>query len=774
MKQIIQKACMVVAVLLLAWSGRAQTNITAAEYFFDNDPGFGNGTQVSVTPAANLSGLLFNANVAALSTGIHTLYVRTKDANNKWSLTYSYYIAKVQNVGANPNTTSNISTAEYFFDNDPGYGNGSAIAIAGGSSNISSLAFNAAVGALSTGIHTLYVRSKDATGWSQTTNYYFAKIQAVQGNPNSISNIVKAEYFFDTDPGYAGGTDIPLTPGTDISGLVFNATVSSLTNGVHTLYVRTKDAQGKWSITNAMLFAKVQSLAGNPNTVSNITKAEYFFNTDPGYGNGVDIPLTAANDVNGLVANLNIASLPTGLHTLYLRTKDAQGKWSITTWYQFSRIQGLSPNPASLSKINKAEYFFDTDPGFGFGTNIPIPSPAYDVNALTFNADVSALSSGMHTFYVRTRDSSGQWSVTRNFYFVRVQPLATNPHTTSNIVKMEYFYDADPGYGNGTDVPVTPALDISGITMNANVTALTNGVHTLFVRSKDAQGKWSIVSTVNFAKVQALGTNPHSKSNLTRIEYFVDTDPGFGNGIPLSFTQDTNVTSLAFNVDMTVLVNGGHTLYVRSKDAQGKWGITYVHQFNGGTAALAVKLISFDAMLQPEKTVKLQWLTAEERNVDRYEVARSADASNWFTIGTVAPNEPGSDGRHHYSLDDATPGRGVIYYRLTEVDHNGSTTQAPIRFVTIRDDETTFASLFPNPNDGKQLTISSSIFKDGEVLLTIVAADGRLEMQQLINNKMIDQFTLNNLSLAAGNYFVNLVSKEHSETLKLQVTGDRL
>src|SRR5690606_31995722 len=109
--------------------------------------------------------------------------------------------------------------------------------------------------------------------------------------------------------------------------------------------------------------------------------------------------------------NANVNTLLTGLHTLYVRTKDAQGKWSITFQQQFTRIQGLNSNPAQVSKITKAEYFFDTDPGFGNGINIPL-TPGIDISALSFNADISALSNGVHTLFVRSCDSLGQWSTT--------------------------------------------------------------------------------------------------------------------------------------------------------------------------------------------------------------------------------------------------------------------------------------------------------------------------------------------------------------------------
>lgn len=753
----------------LCMTARAQ-NITQAEYFFDSDPGYGSGTQISIaTPAPNISGLSFNAGVSALSNGIHTLFIRTKDANGRWSQTYAHTMAKVQPMFPNPSAASAIVQAEYFIDTDPGYGNGTTITLTP-AVNISALSFNVDLSSVSTGLHTLYVRTKDATGWSIVSSTPFAKVQGTFGNPNATSNITKVEYFFDSDPGFGNGIDVPITAAANISGLVFNANVSSLSQGMHTLYVRSRDAQGKWSVVNSINFAKVQGLFTNPNSSGNIVKMEYFFDTDPGFGNGVDVPLTSGTDISNFTFNANVNTLLTGLHTLYVRTKDAQGKWSITFQQQFTRIQGLNSNPAQVSKITKAEYFFDTDPGFGNGINIPL-TPGIDISALSFNADISALSNGVHTLFVRSCDSLGQWSTTNHLGFAKVQPLFNNLNTQSNIVKLEYFFDADPGFGNGTDVPVVSGLNISSLAFNANVSALNNGVHTLYVRSKDAQGKWSVVNETVFARVQPLIGNPNTQSNIVQIEYFVDTDPGIGNGIWVPLSSDTNVTALSLNVDMTVLVNGSHILYIRSKDAQGKWSITNSWAFNGGTAPLAMSLISFDAKLLEDKKVILEWITAYEADVADYTIERSYDASRWTVVGKKLPLGGDPEKERVYQMVDEEPGTGIVYYRLTETDINGQKTQAPIRFVQINENAIADAVLYPNPNDGTLINIRSAAFTEGDVLIHIIGADGKVCFSQTIPQQTSPLTILSDLHLATGNYFINLQGKNKTETLKLQVTG---
>jgi hypothetical protein len=764
------RAMLLVVLAACTWQISSAQNVTQVEYFFDTDPGFGNGTQVTITPSTNIVSLAFSANVASLTNGMHTLFVRSKDANGVWSITNNMPIAKVQPVFANPHSATNIVKAEYFYDTDPGFGLGTDIPVTP-ALNIPSLLFNANVTALAAGMHTLYVRTKDANGqWSITNNYVFAKVQAVGTNPHSTSNIVKAEYFYDTDPGYGNGTDVPVTLAVNIPSLVFNASVGALTSGMHTLYVRTKDANGLWSIANNYVFAKVQPVGTNPNTLTNIVKLEYFFNTDPGFNNGIDVPVTAGLNIAGFVFNAPVSSLPTGLHTLYVRSRDAQGKWSITNTFQFSRIQGVGPNPHTITNINKVEYFYDTDPGFGNGTDIPVVAGT-NIASLTFNADVSTLTNGVHALYVRARDAQGQWSVVNSYSFAKVQPVATNPNTISNIDKAEYFYDTDPGFGNGVNIPVVAASNISSLAFNTSVAALAPGVHTLYVRTRDAQGKWSVVNNLVFAKVQGLSPNPHTVSNVTNIEYFVDTDPGIGNGTPVPVTPALDITNATFNVDMTVLVNAPHHLYVRSKDAQGKWSITYVHSFVGGTAPLAIKLVSFEAMLQKDNTVKLEWITEMEKDVAKYTIERSYDAAKWEYVGEKLPIGSNSIGRKTYQLLDENPGEGIVYYRLTETDLNAKDTRAPIRLVHIGKQDKSYASVFPNPNNGKLINIATDMFAEGEVVITLMSSDGKIHLRQNVEQSSAKVLSISSLELASGSYFVNLKGKNRSESLKLQIAG---
>jgi hypothetical protein len=94
--------------------------ITRLEYFFDTDPGFGNGTPVQVTPAPSWiisTSVQISPHYPMDST---TLYIRARDDSSRWGHTLQRPFYKLT---VSP-PTYGIDLLEYFFNSDPGPGNG--------------------------------------------------------------------------------------------------------------------------------------------------------------------------------------------------------------------------------------------------------------------------------------------------------------------------------------------------------------------------------------------------------------------------------------------------------------------------------------------------------------------------------------------------------------------------------------------------------------------------------------------------------------------------
>ncbi|MCD4819666.1 MAG: PKD domain-containing protein [Candidatus Cloacimonetes bacterium] len=300
-------------------------DIIALEYYFDTDPGFGYGTPIPVTPDS-LINENFTVDITSLSTGNHRFYVRTKDEDSKWSLTYKQDIYKSDVTNTPPEPLPSIITAEYYFDTDPGFGNGTPISVTPDS--LINKDFTVDLTSLSTGNHRFYVRTIDEDGkWSLTYKQDIYKTDVTNTPPEPLPDIVAAEYYFDTDPGFGNGTPISVTPDSLIDKN-FTTDLTGLSTGNHRFYIRTKDENGKWSLTYKQDIYKtdVTNIPAEP--LPDIIAAEYYFDTDPGFGNGIPITVSPDSLINeNFIAD--IYSLDTGVSIFNVRILDENGNWSL-------------------------------------------------------------------------------------------------------------------------------------------------------------------------------------------------------------------------------------------------------------------------------------------------------------------------------------------------------------------------------------------------------------------------------------------------------------
>jgi hypothetical protein len=320
--------------------------------------------------------------------------------------------------------------------------------------------------------------------------FYIAILLAVLSWGSALAqDIVKLEYFIDTDPGYGSATDVPITAGPDISNFSFSVPVDAVDDGFHTLFIRSKDVDNKWSLVQSRPFVKHTAIL--PDAVD-VTLIECFIDTDPGFGNGAAIAFEAGPAITNLSFVVPVDTLADGFHRLFVRSRDANNKWSIVQVRPFVNVNVVPPGAADLTRI---EYFIDTDPGTGNGVTVDFQQGS-TVSDLSFSVSLESVPDGFHTLFVRSQDVNSHWSILQYRPFVK---LGIPAAASSEINLVEYFVDTDPGYGNGISVPVTPALSIPDLSFQVDMTSLDEGPHKLFVRSKDADGRWSLVYTGDFS-----------------------------------------------------------------------------------------------------------------------------------------------------------------------------------------------------------------------------------------------------------------------------------
>jgi hypothetical protein len=395
-----------------------------------------------------------------------------------------------------------------------------------------------------------------------------------------------AEYFIDTDPGEGSGTAVSATDGSynDIfESINGNLSTASLSEGMHTLYIRYKNSDNNWGKAFAKSFVVKNSSAYLFNLPATITNAEYFIDTDPGEGNG-----TALNADDGsydyifesINGNLSTASLSEGAHTLYVRYKNSDSNWGKAFAKPFV-VKNSSVYLFNLpATVNNAEYFIDTDPGEGSGTAVSATDGSYTDIFESSNGSLStvSLSEGTHTLYVRYRNSANSWGKVAARSFVVRNSSAYLFNLPTTITRAEYFIDTDPGEGSGT---VLSADDgsyddiIESVNGSQTTSSLSEGTHTLYVRYKNSANSWGKVAARSFVVKNSSAYLFNLPTTISRAEYFIDTDPGEGSGMALN-AVDGNYNDIFESVNgsrsTSPLSEGTHTLYVRYKNSANSWG----------------------------------------------------------------------------------------------------------------------------------------------------------------------------------------------------------
>ncbi len=334
------------------------TEITDYEYWFDNN--YASKTVISTGGSIanfNLTGSLPTNN---LSTGLHQFHIHFRTGNNKWSSVLSSYITKM------PVTTgiNKIKSYEYWFDNNY------AAKISVNVTNQANYNLNTALATtgLDNGFHLFRIRFKDSRdSWSEVFSSYITK----QPSGNAISAY---EYWFDNN--YAARNTVVVTSQQNFN-LTGSLPTSGLSNGMHALHVRFKDA-ATWSAVYSQYVIKISQTAGN----NKITNYEYWFDND--YPGKVSQAITPQSTFI-FISSLSTSGLSIGNHDFHIRFKSSNKFWSVVLSQQFNKPvlrltdENVSADLSNLKFNNDVEdYFVYPNPTTGTYTVIVNAIDDYD------------------------------------------------------------------------------------------------------------------------------------------------------------------------------------------------------------------------------------------------------------------------------------------------------------------------------------------------------------------------------------------------------------
>jgi hypothetical protein len=288
------------------------------------------------------------------------------------------------------------------------------------------------------------------------------------------------------------------------------------------------------------------------------------------------------------------------------------------------------------------------------------------------------------------------------------------------------------GYATGT-VQTTRLLATAGTSETFGGLGLT-----LTPSGATLPGSTLVVRTTGTARTGA-GT---SQSVKRVFDIQPTTKTGLNVALALTVRDDERNNIPAANLLLFKSENAGATWQpqpaatLAATAASGSQPTTYTASLAGissfslwtlGNAAnpLPVELSAFTATPASPAAVRLAWATASEKNSARFEVERSLDGETFAPIGTVVAAGSSSSAPRTYTLDDARlpAGAATLYYRLKQVDADGTFSYSPVRVVALTGAAAKAGLvLYPNPTHGGAATLMSA---QPSAVVTVYDALGR-------------------------------------------------
>ncbi|GAB3588687.1 T9SS type A sorting domain-containing protein [Hymenobacter daeguensis] len=526
----------------------------------------------------------------------------------------------------------------------------------------------------------------------------------------------------------SGATNVVLPAGASLSGsTVTFATTGNLTSGqsvTNTVTFTSPAAAGSYSVAGTASTTTTEpTTANNGSTTSTTSTAptaapvafdvvnRTTYNATTGTVNSPSANtagqfllsgLSAAASAGQTLNNYTITSIPNTVTqgTLYYNNG--------TSYVAVGVNQVLTPAQAASLKFDPADNATTTN----------------SVGDLTFSYTVTdnvGKTSNTALFTIPVgRDNNSVYTATPN-------KGGTNQYQTNDV--LAFVIDPNGAAYNGSGLVYNPSGTTSTILAAGGNNGLVNQPN-------------SVVQAPSGSGPAASGLYPANPTNV--LPAGVSLDP---------------TTGLIYVSNRALLVNYNTVKYyqinVTTMDIYGGTNLVTA-QFSIGAYPLPVELVAFTAKAVNNVDAALSWTTASEKNNDRFEVERSLTGTDYVKIGEVQ-GQGSKAGATDYRLTDAGIGSkaaGPVYYRLRQVDTDGTATYSPVRPVVFARALTPGIALYPNPATAGTTELDLRQLPAGRYDVRVLDATGRVVLHTVGEAGLAQVLDLN--TIASGTYTVRV------------------
>ncbi len=356
------------------------------------------------------------------------------------------------------------------------------------------------------------------------------------------------------------------------------------------------------------------------------------------------------------------------------------------------------------------------------------------------------------------------------------QCACTNcPQDLPDNTNADFFINVTDDGSAACDLSANPLVGVS-----LNFTHEYLGDLTIFLTSPSGQ-------TIELVGPEGyFGTTHFMCGFLNQFECPDVWDMNFSDGAP---TWDSNILSqnATANNSGTYSASDGNLLSSFTGDACGTWLITVndgqafdTGEFidfgltfgdNAGMECtsevpLPIEIVDLYGKIEGRTNV-IKWTTLSETNNDYFNIQHSVDGMEFSNVG-VLKGAGTTFQLTDYNFVDSQPAPGTSYYRLEQIDFDGTSSYSPIVSITRDKDEYSIdaISLSPSPVISQTTLVISSTIKE-KTIVEVRDINGRIQETFTVDVEIGGNFIqMDGSNWSNGIYFLRTRSASQKHTMK--------
>jgi hypothetical protein len=177
---------------------------------------------------------------------------------------------------------------------------------------------------------------------------------------------------------------------------------------------------------------------------------------------------------------------------------------------------------------------------------------------------------------------------------------------------------------------------------------------------------------------------------------------------------------------------------------------------------LPIELVNWEVICCNSDTVKLLWQTASEQNNNYFTIEKSKNGVDFESVGTVFSKDGNSNMNQFYTYYDVNPFSGILYYRLSQTDIDGSKTYFKIIPVNFFQKDFNLSFIKKDSNQKISCTFQGSFNEIQQIYFTNIL--GKIILKPMITSSEIDIS-----ELPFGVYYIYVIFKNKTSIQRIVI-----